>query len=139
MKGIIAEGELTIASAAAYQSSVMCNSKSAQTVPTVGDMEKFEEQVCEQCRGLQEDNQELKAEKVALKVKVVSLEISEQFFKSNDDKVQFYTGIANWNLLVLVIQFVQPFLNVHGRSSLSAFQQLIMTLMRLRLVSQGRI
>ena len=124
-----------------YQSSshvISLQDQDAQLVPTVGDIEKFEDHLREQCRSLIDDNQELRAEKGALKEKVLSLEITEQSFKDNDEKIKFYTGLTNWSLFALVFQFVQPFLNVHGRSSLSAFQQLIMTLMRLRLGLRGQ-
>ena len=48
------------------------------------------------------------------------------FFKDCDEKVRFYTGLGTWELLI------KPYLN--ERSSLTPFQQLVITLMRLLLV-----
>ena len=62
----------------------------------------------------------------------------KDFFKGDDEKVRYYTGLTNWNLLLIIIQFVQPFINVHNRSSLSTFQQVVMTSLRLRLGLSGQ-
>ena len=50
----------------------------------------------------------------------------EDVFKDCDEKVRFYTGLGTWELLIT------PYLN--ERSSLTPFQQLVITLMRLQLV-----
>ena len=57
-------------------------------------------------------------------------------FKDNNEKVWFYTGLTNWSLLLNVFQFVQPFVHtyMYCRSSLPAFQQVVMMLMRIHLV-----
>ena len=88
------------------------------------------------CAQLEQDNTRLRAETKELREQITKLD--EEFFKDDDEKVKFYTGLTNWNLLVIVMQFVQPFLNRSNRSTLSAFQQLIMTLMRLRLGLSGQ-
>ena len=75
----------------------------------------------EQCQTLQQDNIELIAEKEALQKKIRQVKLNKDFFKNNDERVRYYTGLTNWNLLLILIQFVQPFLSVQGRSSLSAF------------------
>ena len=105
----------------------------------VKDLENLKQQVDElhtmrqSCEQLQQDNSRLIRENKELQRKLISREINEDSFKDDDEKVKYYTGLTNWNLLVIVIQFVEPHLNTHNRSALSAFQQLIMTLMRLRL------
>ena len=89
------------------------------------------EELRQTCAQLEQDNTRLRAETKELREQITKLD--EEFFKNDDEKVKFYTGLTNWSLLVIVMQFVQPFLNRSNRSTLSAFQQLIMTLMRLRL------
>ena len=59
------------------------------------------------------------------------------FFRDDDEKVRFHTGLTNWNLLMIVINFVQPFISTHHLSALSPFQKVILTLMRLRLGLSG--
>ena len=127
------------------------STKTVQTLMTMNDVENLEElkeqhrSLCrevkilqEQCQTLQQDNTELRAEKEALQEKIRQLELNKDLFKNNDERVHYYTGLTNWNLLLILIQFVHPFLNVHGQSSLSAFQQVTMTLMRLRVGHSGQ-
>lgn len=59
----------------------------------------------------------------------------ENDFRNNDDKVRFFTGLTNWEVLEKLFLFVKP--NLVGHPSLTPFQQLIITLMRLRLASSG--
>lgn len=88
------------------------------------------------CVQLECDNTKLRDEKKTMEEVITKVELNEDSFKEDDEKVKFYTGLTNWNLLMIVVQFVQPVLNV-SRSRLSAFQQIIMTLMRLRLGLSG--
>ena len=71
-------------------------------------------------------------EKMTLKEKLDSFTVSEDSFM-DDAKVKFYTGLPNFMTLMTVFNFISPFLNVTARSSLTKFQQFVMTLMRLRL------
>lgn len=50
--------------------------------------------------------------------------------------LKFYTGLCLWELLKILLEYVEPYLEAR-RSSLSPFHQLIMTLMRLRLNLSG--
>ncbi len=59
----------------------------------------------------------------------------ENDFRNNDDKVRFFIGLTNWEVLEKLFLFVKP--NLVGHPSLTPFQQLIITLMRLRLASSG--
>ncbi len=59
----------------------------------------------------------------------------ENDFRNNDDKVRFFTGLTNWEVLEKLFLFVKR--NLVGHPSLTPFQQLIITLMRLRLASSG--
>ena len=54
-----------------------------------------------------------------------------QSFKGNDTKVNYHTGLPNWDIFSAVFQFVETDL-LSERCALNPFQQLLMTLMRLR-------
>ena len=62
---------------------------------------------------------------------VDDLVYNEASFKDNDEKVLFFTGLSTWELFHVSFQYVKPQLKQH--SILTPFQQLIITLMRLRL------
>jgi hypothetical protein len=59
----------------------------------------------------------------------------ESDFRDKDDKVRFFTGLTDWDTLWRLFKFVRP--HLVGHSSLKPFQQLMLTLMRLRLGSSG--
>lgn len=56
---------------------------------------------------------------------------SEEYLKDNNDKVQFYTGLEAFSVLVVIYNLVSP--GLPKRECLTKFQQLVLTLMRLRL------
>ena len=60
---------------------------------------------------------------------------NEDYFQNDDGKVRFFTGLTDWDILDKLDKFVNPFLNRHD--CLTPFQQLALTLMRLRLGSLG--
>ena len=101
---------------------------------------KMQTKLQQECAQLNQDNIALRTEKEEMRPKdiVVRAELKEDFFKNDDEKVRYYTGLTNWKLLLIIYQFVQPCLNTASRSTLSAFQQLIMTLMRLHLGLSGQ-
>lgn len=51
-------------------------------------------------------------------------------YKDNNSKILYYTGLPNWEIFKVVYDFVCP--DLFQRSSLTTFQQLLLTLMRLR-------
>ena len=55
------------------------------------------EELKKKCSQLEQDNVRLRAEKEELRVKTT--ELNEDFFKDDNEKVRFYTGLTNWNLL----------------------------------------
>ena len=61
--------------------------------------------------------------------------LDEAGFKENNGKVLYYTGLPTWELLVVFV-FIKDHLG--NRKVLSPFQQLLMTLMRLRLNLSGQ-
>ena len=60
---------------------------------------------------------------------------NEDYFRNDDGKVRFFTGLTDWEILEKLSKFVNPFLDRHD--CLTPFQQLALTLMRLRLGSLG--
>ena len=85
----------------------------SQTVPTMKWKAQLsqrhtirkKQELQQRCAQLEQDNARLRAEKQELKEKITVL---NEDFKDNDEKVRFYIGLTNWNLLLIVIQFVQP-------------------------------
>ena len=57
---------------------------------------------------------------------------TEAYFRSDDDKVKFYTGLSGLDILMTTFNFEIPH-STRRSPSLSLFQELIMVLMKLRL------
>ena len=69
-----------------------------------------------------------------LKAKFYMITLTQEAFKRNDLKRKYFTDLENFKILFLILETIAPFLsNKHDVSSLCTFQQLILTLMRLRL------
>ena len=64
-----------------------------------------------------------------------SIPYDEGDFRDKDDKVRFFTGLTNWEILSKLFEFVRPYLV--GHPSLTPFQQLMIAFIRLRLGSSG--
>lgn len=69
----------------------------------------------------------------ALLLKISSLVIDFEFFKENDKKTRFYTGLTTWTLLNNLFETVKEFLPIHFNCKLTKFQMFVLTLMKLRL------
>ncbi len=59
--------------------------------------------------------------------------LTEEAFEKNDQKVCFYTGLPTWDILQKLLKYIEPCFATTSRSLLSPCQQLLLTLMRLRL------
>ena len=57
---------------------------------------------------------------------------TEAYFRSDDDKVKFYTGLSGFDILMTTFNFVSPH-STRRSPSLNLFQEFIMVLMKLRL------
>ncbi|KAL9953283.1 hypothetical protein ACROYT_G040678 [Oculina patagonica] len=57
--------------------------------------------------------------------------LSQPWFEADDERVKFYTGLTAMSVLIAVFELISPALP--ERKCVSKFQQLIMTIMRLRL------
>ena len=116
--------------------------KTCQTALIQSDITQLESCSCE-LKALKAEHTELKAkydqiqqEKMKLEQSLASIAMTQRSFKDNDEKVRFYTGLTNWNVLLSLFTFVQPHLST--KVSLPPFEQLILTFMRLRLSLVGQ-
>ena len=58
---------------------------------------------------------------------------TKKWFNENDEKVLFYTGLPNFKVLQTVFDFLFAVVGENNRAVLSPFQEMVLTLMRLRL------
>ncbi|KAI0209135.1 hypothetical protein LSAT2_006198 [Lamellibrachia satsuma] len=84
-------------------------------------------------RGMEEEMKRLMLENSSLKVQLASAQLTESSLAGNDNKVNFLTGLPTHHILIQLVNFVSPRQNETHRSSLTKFQQLLMTLIKLRL------
>lgn len=75
----------------------------------------------------------LKKENQALRESVEKMSLSETSLKNDAEKVKFYTGLPNYFVLETVMWLLAPHMDGIKNIKLSKFQQLLLTLMRLRL------
>ena len=81
---------------------------------------------------LEEENHQLRKENSSLKDEVSKQEFDEHSFRDNETKVKFYTGLPSFATLMIILEFVSPYVT-SSRCALSEFQQFLMVLMKLRL------
>ena len=91
----------------------------------------------DQIQNLEMDNANL-SENSTLKEKLNASSLDQSAFANNDDKVLFYTGLPSWQILLCLNNFVLPFLSHSKQCALNPLQQLVLTLMRLRLDLSGK-
>uniref|UniRef100_A0A3Q1H1H1 Uncharacterized protein n=1 Tax=Anabas testudineus TaxID=64144 RepID=A0A3Q1H1H1_ANATE len=77
--------------------------------------------------------QALKKENQALRESVEKMSLSENSLRNDAEKVKFYTGLPNYFVLETVMWLLAPHMDGMKNVKLSKFQQLLLTLMRLRL------
>lgn len=75
----------------------------------------------------------LKKENQALRESVERMSLSESSLRNDAEKVKFYTGLPNFFVLETVMWLLAPHMEGMKNVKLSKFQQLLLTLMRLRL------
>ena len=74
---------------------------------------------------LRQSNEKTEEEKV-------NLEFTEDTFEGKDEKTQFFTGLPKFSLLMTVLSLIKSSLPINHNSSLTAFQMLLLTLIKLR-------
>ncbi|KAK1797620.1 hypothetical protein P4O66_007916 [Electrophorus voltai] len=75
----------------------------------------------------------LRKENMELRESLEKMSLSEVAFRNDPEKVQFYTGLPNYFVLETVMWLLVPHMKSEKNAKLSKFQQLLLTLMRLRL------
>ncbi|XP_061579306.1 uncharacterized protein LOC133445837 isoform X2 [Cololabis saira] len=75
----------------------------------------------------------LKKENQALRESVEKMSLCENSLRNDAEKVRFYTGLPNFFVLETVMWLLAPHMDRMKNVKLSKFQQLLLTLMRLRL------
>ena len=80
---------------------------------------------------LQQELEETKAHLSETERACQRLSLNESAFEGDDRKVLFHTGLQTWELLKILLQYIQP--DLRNCRTVTPFQQLLMTLMRLRL------
>ena len=83
-----------------------------------------------------EENRTLIQTVEKLRQEVEDTSLNEAYCKDNDVKILHYTGLSTWELLQKLFDYIKQDLKKH--SALSPFQQLLVTLMRLRLSLCGK-
>ena len=82
---------------------------------------------------LQDEVNHLTAEKVQLNQDMSRMRISEESFWDDDGKTKFYTGLNTFAILMKLFRMVKDHISHTSVSSLTIFQKVVMTLMKLRL------
>lgn len=81
----------------------------------------------------EEELRALKKENQALKESVEKMSLTEVSLRSDPAKVRFYTGLPNYFVFETVMWLLSPHMKGEKSAKLSKFQQLLLTLIRLRL------
>ena len=68
-----------------------------------------------------------------LREKILKASLTEDSFRNDDEKVLFYTGLPNFLVMITLFNYLQDIVSLTARSSLSKFEQFVLTMMRLRL------
>ena len=100
------------------------------------DCEALELYLEEEREKMEEERKRMQKQMIDVECKLIELTLNKDSFKDKDDKVLYYTGLNSWQLLEVVFRFVEP--NLKKSSALTPFQQLLSTLMRLRLGLSGQ-
>ncbi|KAL6100393.1 uncharacterized protein ACO6RY_07551 [Pungitius sinensis] len=82
--------------------------------------------------------QALRKENQTLRESVDRMSLSENSLRNDAEKVKFYTGLPNFFVLETVMWLLAPHMDGMKAAKLSKFQQLLLTLMRLRLDLRNR-
>ncbi|XP_028847677.1 uncharacterized protein LOC114797160 [Denticeps clupeoides] len=75
----------------------------------------------------------LRKENRALRESVEKMSLTEASLRNDPEKVSFYTGLPNYFVLETVMWLLSPHMKGDKNTKLTKFQQLLLTLMRLRL------
>ena len=119
------------------------NECGTQTDLTMADIDEESMRHCDEVKQLQEQiealkdsNEQLIQTVNELKQQVDDSSMNEASFKDKDEKVLYYTGLSSWELLEKLFSYIK--FSLKQQAALSPFQQLMLTLIRLRLNLSGK-
>lgn len=73
-----------------------------------------------------------------LEAKLQKLEMCYSFLKDDDSRTKYYTGINTFRKLEMLVNRLKDYIPIHFNTSLPVFEQVLLTLMKLRLNSDFR-
>lgn len=79
------------------------------------------------------ETQLLRQENTDLKLQLAQWNYSEESFRDNDDRVKFYTGLPNLQMINILLEYINSSLSAIMIDNLNNFQKLVLTLMKFRL------
>ena len=79
--------------------------------------------------------QDITDELSSTKGQLLSVQLTEDGFRDNDDKTKFYTGIPKFSLLMHVLNLIAPHIKRNTQNALGQFQEFLLVLIRLKLNS----
>ena len=79
--------------------------------------------------------QDITDELSSTKGQLLSVQLTEDSFRDNDDKTKFYTGIPKFSLLMHVLNLIAPHIKRNTQNALGQFQEFLLVLIRLKLNS----
>uniref|UniRef100_A0A3B1JKU5 THAP-type domain-containing protein n=1 Tax=Astyanax mexicanus TaxID=7994 RepID=A0A3B1JKU5_ASTMX len=89
--------------------------------------------ICTQSVNYEASLNALRKENIELRGSLAKMSLTETSFRNDPQKVQFYTGLPNYFVFETVMWLLVPHMKGDKNAKLSTFQQLLLTLMRLRL------
>ena len=93
-------------------------------VQTDNSFDMIEQNFQHEIEELRRENETLKQTFNRLESELEGQTMNEEYFKDDNKKVLYYTGLSTWGLLMTLFMYIKPYLNSTGKSSLSPFQQL---------------
>ncbi|XP_061662238.1 uncharacterized protein LOC133493199 isoform X3 [Syngnathoides biaculeatus] len=98
--------------------------------------ESAEKQSCssQRCKMKRDEYQRLLIENSHLKSALNDSRITQETFKDNNKKVNYYTGLQSYKTMITIFEYIEEFIpeKTHTHRSLSKFQKFILALMKLR-------
>lgn len=102
-------------------------------VPALQDSTTQTEESSSIVECLKKDNAALRTQLQEAKEKLQRLEITQAMFEQDRNRVKFYTGLPSFAMLLALFNLLEKSIPSGPRNVLTRFQEMLLTLMRLRL------
>lgn len=106
---------------------------SDEEMTSINQSEKTVKHIVTKSPDYQSSLEALKKENMELRESIEKMSLTEASFRNDPEKVRFYTGLPNYFVFETVMLLLVPHMKGDKNGKLSKFQQLLLTLMRLRL------